>query len=45
MRDQLLPLAVDQAAFDQWATARAARRLKTVPPPSASTVYRRRHGG
>ena len=38
MRDQLLPFAVDQATYDQWAAARAARRLKTVPLPSQLTV-------
>ena len=38
MRDQLLPFAVDQATFDQWSAARAARRLKTVPAAVQLTV-------
>ena len=34
MRDQLLPLAVSDAAFETWRRGRQARRLKELPPPA-----------
>ena len=35
MRDRLLPLAVDDAAWQAWVSARAARRKTTLPTPTA----------
>jgi len=34
MRDQLLPLSVDEATFNAWRSARQARRKTTLPQPS-----------
>jgi len=34
MRDQLLPLAVSDAAFESWRRARQARRLTQLPAPA-----------
>ncbi len=38
MRDRLLPLAVDDAAWQAWVSARAARRKATLPTPAALVV-------
>jgi NTE family protein len=38
MRDRLLPLAVDDAAWQAWVSARAARRKTTLPTPTALVV-------
>jgi len=34
MRDQLLPFAVDEAAFDEWRRTRQGRRRTDVPAPA-----------
>ena len=38
MRDRLLPLAVDDAAWQAWVSARAARRKTTLPTPTTLVV-------
>jgi NTE family protein len=38
MRDRLLPLAVDDASWQAWVSARAARRKATLPTPTALVV-------
>jgi NTE family protein len=38
MRDRLLPLAVDDAAWQAWVSARAARRKTMLPTPTALVV-------
>ncbi len=38
MRDRLLPLAVDDEAWQAWVSARAARRKTTLPTPTALAV-------
>ena len=34
LRDRLLPLAVSEAEYEQWRTARQARRRTELPPPA-----------
>ena len=38
MREQLLPLAVSEAEYEQWRQARQARRRTTLPVPAFVTV-------
>ena len=38
MREQLLPLAVGEAEYEQWRQERQARRLKELPVPSFVTL-------